>query len=314
MFFNNPKKEKDNFSFSQKLFLLLSIIILAFISFTGGVYFGRGYFSVSSGRETINNEKKEQINEKYSSVEENEQEELAQEEDIDFGLYWELWEVLKKDYVDREDVSDQDMFYGSLKGMAASLDDPYTVFMDPDDSDGFADELLGTFQGIGCEVGLREGILTVVAPLDGSPAEKAGLIPGDKIMEIDDEPTLNMSIDEAVMKIRGEKGTKVVLTVYREESDETLEIEIIRDEIYIKSVHGELRSDGIYVLEINNFNEDTLGPFNQKAQEIIKMNPSGIILDLRSNPGGFLDTSVEVASEWREEGVIVSEMFSENQG
>ncbi|MBD3247790.1 PDZ domain-containing protein [Candidatus Falkowbacteria bacterium] len=229
---------------------------------------------------------------------------------IDLELYWDLWDTLKEEYVDKGGVNDNDLFYGSLKGMAESLDDPYTIFMDPEDSQEFEEGLSGTFQGIGCEVGMRDDILTVIAPLDGSPAEKAGLMPGDKIMAVDGEPTINMNIDEAVKKIRGEKGTIVKLTIYRESADETKEIEITRDEIYIKSLHYELRDDDIFLIEINSFNEDTLELFNQAAFEIGKADPDGIILDLRSNPGGFLDTSVEIASEWIEEGVVVKEIFS----
>ncbi len=298
----------------KKASFLIFVLILMFVSFTAGIKVARNEQSV--GQRVISNKNKPESEDlaEASTTKAEEEDEDDVKQEVDFELYWELWETLKRDHVDRSDIDEEQLFYGSLRGMAASLEDPYTVFMDPEDSSDFEDGLSGTFEGIGCEVGIRDDILTVIAPLEGSPAKKAGLLPGDKIMEVDGEATSNMTIDEAVKLIRGEKGTVVTLTIYRKSSDKTLEIDITRDEIYVKSVNTEMREDGLFVLEINSFNEDTLELFNEAVYEITKKDPEGIILDLRSNPGGFLDTSIEVASEWIEDGVIVSEKFAEGKG
>lgn len=234
--------------------------------------------------------------------------------DVDFNLYWELWDTLKREYVDKGKVDEKKMFYGSLQGLASSLGDPYTVFMDPKDSKEFSDDLSGTFEGIGAEIGLRDDIATVVAPLAGMPAEKAGLKAGDKIMAINGESTVNMTVDKAVGKIRGPKGTKVVLTVYRKGFNQTKDIEIIRDVIYVKSVKWELNKDNVFVITISNFNEDTSGLFQEAAEEAARKNPKGVVLDLRNNPGGFLDSAVDIASQWLDSQaneVVVREKLSD---
>jgi len=290
--------------------LFIFVFILMFISFVSGVYTGE--MESSPGKDIINNKNRPLSITVGSSSQKNisSNELTDSEKEIDFELYWELWNTLKDDYVDGEEIKDKDLFYGSLEGMASALNDPYTLFMDPEDAEKFENGLNGTFEGIGCEVGIRDEALTVIAPLDGSPAEKAGLLSGDKIIAVEDEPTIDMSIDESVKKIRGEKGKEVTLTVYRESKDETFDVDIVRDEIYIKSLKTEMREDDIFVLDINNFNEDTLKLFNEAVNKIKENNPKGVILDLRNNPGGFLDTSVEVSSEWVEDGKIVSEVFS----
>jgi carboxyl-terminal processing protease len=232
---------------------------------------------------------------------------------FDFNLYWEVWDKLRSDYVDKNKVKDEEMFYGSLRGLAASMDDPYTVFMDPKEAKEFADDLSGTFEGIGAEVGMRKDIITIIAPLAGMPAEKAGVKAGDKIYAIDGVSTLGLSVDEAVKKIRGEKGTEVTLTLIREDEDKPLEIKIVRGLIVVKSVKTELRNDGVMVITVSNFNDDTMGLFNQAVKTALTKNPKGIILDLRNNPGGYLDTAISMASAWVKEGPVVVEQFGEGK-
>jgi len=234
-------------------------------------------------------------------------------QDIDFSLFWDVWDALKKDYVDQADINEKEMFYGALRGLVASVDDPYTVFMDPLLSKEFEDDLAGTFEGIGAEIGIRDQILTIIAPLDGMPAQIAGLKAGDKVFAIDDESTMGISIDAAVRKIRGAEGTDVTLTISREGMDEVENITITRGVIVVKSVNTELRDDDILVVKITNFNGDTSNLFNDAVREILSKDPKGVILDLRNNPGGFLDTSIEVSSEWIEEGVVVIEQFSDDR-
>jgi carboxyl-terminal processing protease len=230
-----------------------------------------------------------------------------------FNLYWEVWDRLKSDYVDKNMIKDEDMFYGSLRGLASSMDDPYTIFMDPAEAKEFADDLSGTFEGIGAEVGMRDDIVTIIAPLSGMPAEKAGLRSGDKVYTIDDESTIGLTIDQAVKRIRGPKGTEVKLTVIRESEDAPLNIIITRGLIVVKSVKTEMRSDGIFVISVSNFNDDTMSLFNVAVKEALTKDPEGIILDLRNNPGGYLDTAIGMASAWVKEGPVVVEQFGEGR-
>ncbi len=236
----------------------------------------------------------------------------SSDESFDFNLYWEVWDALKQNYVDKIKVKDKELFYGSLKGLAESVGDPYTVFMDPKVAKEFSDDLAGTFEGIGAEVGMRNEVITVIAPLDGMPAQKAGVRAGDKVYAIDGKTTIGLTLDEAVKLIRGQKGTKVTLTVIRG-SDKPKDIVVTRDLIFVKSVKTEMRADGIFVLKVTNFNDDTLSLFNSAVNEILVKKPKGIILDLRNDPGGYLDTAVALASEWIEAGPVVAEQFGDNK-
>ncbi|MDI3496107.1 MAG: carboxyl-terminal processing protease [Patescibacteria group bacterium] len=233
-------------------------------------------------------------------------------DNFDFNLYFEVWNSLKSEHVDKNKIKDSDLFYGSLEGMAAATGDPYTIFMNPEETTEFYEDLSGTFEGIGAEIGMRNEIITVIAPLDGTPAQKAGLRAGDKIYAIDGESVLGLSVNEAVKKIRGEKGTAVTLTIIRND-DKPSDIEIIRDKIVVNSVKTEMKENGVYYLQISNFNDDTQILFDKAVSDILLKNPKGIVLDLRNNPGGYLDTAIYIASDWIKEGPIVAEQFGENK-
>ncbi|MFA5753907.1 MAG: S41 family peptidase, partial [Patescibacteria group bacterium] len=231
---------------------------------------------------------------------------------LDFNLYWEVWDNIKGSYVDKNKLDDQKMLYGSLRGLAQSTEDPYTAFMDPQESEEFLDDLAGKFEGIGVEIGLRDDIPTVIAPLDGMPGQKAGLLAGDKIYAVDNVSALGLSVDEVVKKIRGPKDTKVTITIIRGK-EKPRDVVVTRSLIIVKSVKTEMRSDGIFVIRVSNFNDDTEEAFNEAINTILVKNPKGIILDLRNNPGGYLETSVNMASEWIEEGMIVAEQLNDNK-
>ncbi len=235
-------------------------------------------------------------------------------QDVDFDLFWEVWDAIEKYYVDRDKLSEKKMFYGALRGLVASLGDPYTVFMDPKIAQDFSADLAGTFEGIGAEIGIKNDVLTIIAPLPDMPAEKAGLKAGDKVYAISGESTVGLSIDGAVSRIRGPKNTEVTLSIARDGLDELLDITIVRGTIIVKSIRTDFRQDSnIFILKITNFNNDTESLFNSAVKEILEINPQGIILDLRNNPGGYLDTAIEIASEWAEDGVIVTEKYSEEK-
>ncbi|HNW55575.1 MAG TPA: S41 family peptidase [bacterium] len=230
--------------------------------------------------------------------------------DVDFSLFWNTWDMLKADYVDHGNLTDKQLFYGALSGLVGAAKDPYTVFMNPEEAKMFSDDLSGSFTGIGAEVGMRNDIITIVAPLEGMPAQKAGLRAGDKVYAINKESTAGLSVDEAVKKIRGEKGTEVTLTIARG-SDKIRDIKIVRDTIVIKSVKTSYdEKTGLYLIEINNFNSDTNGLFRQAVEDIKVKHPKGIILDMRNNPGGYLDSAVAISSYWIQDKVVVSEQFS----
>ena len=230
--------------------------------------------------------------------------------DIDFSLFWKTWDLIKTNYVDQDKLTDKQMFYDALSGLVSSVDDPYTVFMNPEESKLFNEDLTGTFSGIGAEVGLRNDVVTIIAPLAGTPAERAGLRSGDKVYAIDKQSTVGLTVDEAVKKIRGDKGTTVTLTIARN-GDKLRDISITRDTIVVKSVATNYdQASGLYTITISNFNADTEPLFQAAIQDIERQKPRSLILDLRNNPGGYLDAAVAIASFWISDGVIVSEQFS----
>lgn len=231
-------------------------------------------------------------------------------EDVDFSEFWEVWNFIDENYVPRKNgtstvITTQDKVYGAIQGLTNSLEDPYTVYLPPADSKIFNEDISGNFEGVGMEVGLRDGVLTVVAPLEGSPAKSAGLKPGDKIVKIDDVSTERMSVDDGVKLIRGAKGTVVSLTVFREGETELLVIDVIRDVINIPTLEYHLRDDGIFVIRLFNFNRDSHNKFRFAMRDFVLSGSDKLILDLRGNPGGFLDASVDMAGWFLPTGKII---------
>ena len=218
-------------------------------------------------------------------------------EKADLAIFWQVWDMLYELYVDKSAMNDQQMVYGAIKGMVASLDDPYTVYMTPEETKEFDQSLNGQLEGIGAELTVRDGNLIVVSPLKDSPAEKAGLQPNDIVYKIDGELTSDMTLFDAIMKIRGEKGTNVVLTLIREAKNEPFEVAITRDTVNVESVSMEDKGDGIYYISINQFNDTTKPEFEAKVKELLLLEPKGLIMDLRYNGGGYLDISVDILSE-----------------
>ena len=208
---------------------------------------------------------------------------------------------------------DVDLFYGSLQGIVDSLGDPHSSYFPPQPAKEFAEGLSGAFEGIGAEIGIRNDQLIVIAPLPESPAQQAGLKPGDKVLAINGEETMGIALDKAVSKIRGPKGTQVKLTITRDGLKEAQDITVTRDTIKVPTVTWEMKDGRVAYLRIGYFNEQTWTQFDKAVKEILAEAPEGIALDLRSNPGGFLDTAVRVASEWVESGPIVKEKFVQDK-
>ena len=236
----------------------------------------------------------------------------------DFSLFWEVWNRVTTSYVDKTKIDPQKMVWGAISGMVAGIGDPYTVFLPPKENKESKESLNGSFEGIGAQLGVKDKKIIVVAPLDGTPAKAAGLLSGDWIIKVDGQETYNWSLPETVSKIRGQKGTKVALSILRDNETKPREFEIIRDTIIIKSVEwktvdasGSASPTGnVIYLRLSRFGEDTDRDWDRIVEEIVVekakiKNFKGIVLDLRNNPGGYLQSAVYIASEFLKQGQLV---------
>jgi carboxyl-terminal processing protease len=216
-----------------------------------------------------------------------------QPKEIDFSLFWDVWSRINQGYAG--EVDDQKRVYGAIEGMVAALGDPYSVFLPPALSKDFKDDLSGDFSGIGAEMEMRDNHLTVVAPLAGSPAEKAGIRAKDVVLQIDGVDVNKYGFGEAIQKIRGPEGTQVTLTIFRPPSEKPFNITITRQKIHVSSVTWE-EKNGLYIARVRQFSFDTVPLLKSLAAEMARKNADRLILDLRNNPGGFLDVAREA---WR---------------
>ena len=221
---------------------------------------------------------------------------------------------MEEKYENKEKLNVDEMIYGAISGMIETLDDPYTVFFKPEEAKKFLEDVKGVFEGVGVEIAIKEKQLQVVAPLEGTPAHKAGLRPGDKIMKVDGKSTVNITADTAVDWIRGSKDTEVVLTIYREEWGEERDVKIVRGTIDIPSLKLEIREDNIAYLKLYHFSEEAVYDFREAAIKILGSPAKKIILDLRNNPGGYLPVAQNIAGWFLERGQVVAiEDFGEDE-
>ncbi|OIO44935.1 MAG: S41 family peptidase [Candidatus Nealsonbacteria bacterium CG_4_10_14_0_8_um_filter_35_10] len=230
---------------------------------------------------------------------------VCKPEEVDFSLFWETWNVLKEKFYQPEKFDTQKMTEGAISGMVKSLGDPYTSFFNPQETKEFFEEAQGTFEGIGIEIDKKKEELVVIAPLEGTPAERAGIRAGDKILKIDDKETVDLSLEEAVKLIRGPKGTEVKLTISRGDWKEPKEFKISRALIKIPSLKWELKEDDIVYLKLYQFFDRTGDDFRKSAIEILNSPAKKIILDLRNNPGGYLEVAREISGWFLKRGDIV---------
>ena len=236
-------------------------------------------------------------------------------------LFNEVFRALENSYLEKEKLANQkELIYGAIQGMVASLDDPYTIFLKPEENKEFKENLAGSFGGVGIQLGYKDKQLAVISPLEGTPAQKAGVKAGDIIIHIKDQKknidqdTLEITLPEAVNLIRGEKGTPVELTLFRDEEEKPIKAIIIRQEIKIPSVElktVERNSKKVAHLKLIRFGDHTNGEWNQAVDKILELkqqgNLAGIVFDLRNNPGGYLDGAVYIASEFIDHGIIVQQ-------
>lgn len=232
--------------------------------------------------------------------------EICPPQDIDLSLFWQVWKTLQEKFVDKAKIDTQELIYGAISGMVKSLDDPYTVFLNPEDSRRFIEDVKGSFEGIGVEIDIKNGQLQVVAPLEGTPGQRAGLKSGDKITKINGTSTVDMSSEEAVNLIRGPKGTDVVLTIFRDEWKEEREIKITRETIEVPSLKWEIKDNNVAYLKLYQFSENAAFDFQNAAIEILNSGAQKMILDLRDNPGGYLEVSQDIAGWFLKRGEVVA--------
>lgn len=229
---------------------------------------------------------------------------------VDFSPFWKVWRALDEKFVPSSTstdslVSNQDRVWGAISGMVDSLNDPYTVFLPPEESEIFESDISGNFEGVGMEIGIRDGILTVISPLRGTPAFRAGIQSGDKILKIDDTLTDRLNTDQAVRLIRGKVGTRVTLTILRGDSLEPIEVTVTRAVVDIPTIDYETRGDGIFVIRLYNFSATSPNLFRVALREFVRTGSNRLILDLRGNPGGYLEASVDMASWFLPSGAVV---------
>lgn len=229
---------------------------------------------------------------------------------LQFDTLQEVWNVINTDYVKLENLNSTLASYGLAKGLVESLDDPYSVFLTPDETKVFNSDLNQELDGIGAEITEEDGIIKVVSPIKGSPAEKAGLKPNDIILSVNEEEITGLNVYEAIQKIRGKSGTTVSLLIYREGIKDPFEVKIVRDKIAFESVTTEVLPNNFFYISINQFSDDTTKEFFKATSAALLQSPEGIILDLRYNGGGYLETAVDILGEFLPKGspAVVVEM------
>lgn len=241
---------------------------------------------------------------------------IANVTDADFDTFWEVWNILDKKFVSSSasTTPNQEKIYGAIKGLVDSFGDPYTEFMTPKESEDFQTELSGSLEGVGMTVGIRDNLITVIAPLKGSPSEKVGIKAGDVIYKISDKDVSNMTITEAISLIRGPKGTQVKVTVFRKGSSDPIDFLITRDVIKVPTVETEKLPGKIFKIKIYEFNATSANLFRDAIKDFYYSKYKKIIIDVRNNPGGYLDSAVDMASWFLPAGrTIVTEDFGDSR-
>jgi len=276
-----PVKDK----LSKKISDLLPKIIFVILVFVFGVWVGQNAvlpFGERTALINISNKK------------------APSEVQVDFSPFWNVWEKITADYLDRAKLDPQKLLYGAISGMVNAVGDPYTVFLDPDENRQFALSLSGTYEGVGIELDIRDNKLVVVAPIDGSPAAKAGVRAGDAILQINGTDTSALTIQEAVNKIRGKAGTSVKLQLSRD--GKVFDVTLTRAAITIKSVEFTDLGAGVAQVKITRFGDNTEKEWGEAVNKVATAGFNKVVLDLRNNPGGLLETAIVVIGDFVPKG------------
>lgn len=242
--------------------------------------------------------------------------ETQADDSINLTEFWHVWNLLEKKFVTSSTstpLTNEDKIRGAIEGLVRTYGDPYTVYFPPADAAMFEADISGNFSGVGMEVGMRDDVITVISPLPGSPAEKAGILAGDVLVRINDQSTEGIGVDEAVSKIRGEKGTEVHFSVYRKGETEFIDITVVRDTIVIPTSKTEVRDD-VFIITLYSFNALSEMEMQKALRDYVKSGKRKLILDLRGNPGGYLQSAVAIASYFLPAGKpVVRESFGIDQ-
>lgn len=292
-------EERKKFTGIARLAILFALV--AVLSFGGGIAVGAGGKNFTANIPLLS----DGLN-------------ATPDQDADLTSFWKAWNTLNTRFVQTHSSStmptNQEKVWGAIEGLTKSFGDPYTVFMRPEEAKVFADDIAGNFTGVGMEIGVnKDGVLTVIAPLKGTPAEKAGIRSGDMILAIDDKSTEGMSTDEAVKLIRGAKGTPVVFSVMR--GGEPSKITVVRDTINIPNITNELDAkSGVYTIALYTFTANSASQFNSALADFRASGSHMLLIDLRGNPGGYLEAAVRIASNFLPEGTtVVTEDYKGHQ-
>ena len=280
---------------NTQLKIAFTIILIGGVLFTGGYYFGK-----NAGLKTVELNGLAGFSENASTT-------------ADFTPFWEVWNTLNQKFVltkTKKIPTDQEKVWGAIQGLAASYGDPYTIFFPPSESKVFSDEIKGSFDGVGMELGVQDGILTVIAPLKGNPAFNAGIKSGDQIIQINSTTTASLSVDDAINNLRGPKGTTVSVTVVRKGVKDPIVFKLVRDTIKIPTVDTKTLPGGIFDISLYSFSQDSANLFRGALRQFVASGDHKLILDLRDNPGGYLEAAVDMASWFLPTGKpIVTEDF-----
>lgn len=237
---------------------------------------------------------------------------------VDFSLFWDVWQRVTRSYIDRASIDPQKMVWGAISGMVEALGDPYTTYLPPKDNKDFKENLNGAFEGIGAQLGMKDNHVMVIAPLKGTPAEAAGIIAGDFILKVDGEDSTGWTVQQAVNKIRGPKGTTVKLTILHPNDGKPVDISIVRNTISVPSVEWWIKPMSqqnvpIAYIRLSQFGDNTNAEWEKAVTDILAAGGrvKGLVLDMRNNPGGYLEGAVYIASEFVKSGTVVSQVNSD---
>lgn len=295
---------------NPKISSVLTTGIIALLVFSIGFYSGKGYSAEASN-----------VSSKPPAFIQGAGPAIATGEQVDFDLFWKAWNILDQKYVDTSTSSatavkktSTDRLHGAIQGMVSSLGDPYTMFFTPEEATVFESQIEGNFEGVGMELGIKNNTLTVIAAMKSTPAERAGIKSGDKIVKIDDKITVDVSVEQAVKLIRGKKGTPVRLTISREGKD-PFEVTVIRDVINLPTIDTSYdQKSGIFTIRLYSFSAQSTTLFRNALRDFVATGSNKLILDLRGNPGGYLSSAVDMASWFLPAGkVVVREDYGSNQ-
>ncbi len=292
---NNTKKQKHFKKLSEQTSKTVSYVLIAAVSFIAGVAIMQ---PVQGDASTISSH----IPFISSSLS------ATPDKVANLNEFWKVWNVLQTRFVQTHASSSipnsNKKIWGAIEGLTASYGDPYTVFMPPKDAKVFQEDIAGSFDGVGMEIGVKDGALTVISPLKGTPAKRSGMLSGDKIIAINKHSAEGMSADAAVKLIRGPRGTVVVFTVLRK--NKMLTIKVTRDTIQVPEVDYSLnKKTGVYKISIYTFSANSAELFNKAFDAFKKSGSKKLVIDLRGNPGGYLDAAVKIASHFLPKGYIV---------